>query len=47
MLMFIYDENIFTPRELDNFKKSYAKALEVPIDQIEDKLDALRTAKRF
>lgn len=47
MLMFIYDENIFTSRELDNFKKSYAKALEVPIDQIEEKLDLLRNAKRF
>lgn len=47
MLMFIYDENIFTPRELDNFKKSYAKALEVPIDQIGEKLDLLRNAKRL
>ena len=46
MLMFIFDESIFTQRELDNFKKSYAKALEIPLDQIEDKLGALRTAKR-
>ena len=23
---FVYDEDIFTPKELDNFKKSYAKA---------------------
>ena len=44
--MFIFDESIFTQRELDNFKKSYAKALEIPLDQIEDKLGALRTAKR-
>lgn len=47
MLMFIYDEKLFTSSELDNFKKSYAKALEVPIDQIEEKLDLLRNAKRF
>src|SRR5574344_1120217 len=46
MLMFIYDENIFTSKELDKFKKSYAKALEVPIDQIEEKLALLRNAKR-
>lgn len=46
MLMFIYDENILTQRELDNFKKTYAKALEVPIDQIEEKLDLLKTAKK-
>ena len=47
MLMFIYDENIFTSKELDKFKKSYAKALEVPIDQIEEKLALLRNAKRL
>lgn len=46
MLMFIYDENLFTSKELNNFKKSYAKALEVPIDQIEEKLALLRNAKR-
>lgn len=46
MLMFIYDENLFTSKELNNFKKSYAKALEVPIDQIEEKLALLRYAKR-
>lgn len=46
MLMFIYDEKLFTSKELNNFKKSYAKALEVPIDQIEEKLALLRNAKR-
>ena len=46
MLMFIYDENLFTSKELNNFKKSYAKALEVPLDQIEEKLALLRNAKR-
>lgn len=46
MLMFIYDENLFTSKELNNFKKSYAKALEVPINQIEEKLALLRNAKR-
>ena len=44
--MFIYDENLFTSKELNNFKKSYAKALEVPLDQIEEKLALLRNAKR-
>ena len=43
---FVYDEDIFTPKELDNFKKSYAKALEVRIDQIEEKLVLLKNAKR-
>lgn len=47
MLMFIYDESLLTPKELDNFKKSYAKALEVHIDQIEEKLALLRNAKRL
>lgn len=46
MLMFIYDDSIFTSKELDNFKKSYAKALEVRIDQIEEKLVLLKNAKR-
>ena len=43
---FVYDEDIFTPKELDNFKKSYAKALVVRIDQIEEKLVLLKNAKR-
>lgn len=47
MLMFIYDESLLTPKELDNFKKSYAKALEVHIDKIEEKLALLRNAKRL
>ena len=47
MLMFIYDEGLLTPKELDNFKKSYAKALEVHIDKIEEKLALLRNAKRL
>jgi predicted AAA+ superfamily ATPase len=36
-----------TSKELDKYKKSYAKALEVPIDQIEEKLALLRNAKRL
>lgn len=47
MLMFIYDESIFKARELANFKKSYSKALEISIDQIDEKLDLLRNAKRL
>lgn len=39
---FVYDEDIFTPKELDNFKKSYAKALEVSIGQIEEEPALLR-----
>ena len=39
---FVYDEDIFTPKELDNFKKSYAKALEVSIGQIEEEQALLR-----
>lgn len=46
MLMFIYDENILKPRELDNFKKSYAKALEIPIEQVEEKIENLKIAKQ-
>ena len=46
MLMFIYDENIFTAKETNSFKKSYAKVLGVPTVQIEEKLDLLRAAKR-
>lgn len=39
---FVYDEDIFTPKELDNFKKSYAKALEVSNGQIEEEPALLR-----
>ena len=39
---FVYDEDIFTPKELDNLKKSYAKASEVSIGQIEEKPALLR-----
>lgn len=45
MLVYIYDNNIFTPKETDTFKKSYAKALGIPIEQIGEKLDLLRAAK--
>ena len=39
---FVYDEDIFTPEELDNFKKSYAKSLEVSIGQFEEEPALLR-----
>lgn len=39
---FVYDEDIFTSKELDNFKKSYAKSLEVSIGQIEEEPALLR-----
>ena len=45
MLVYIYDNNLFTPKETDTFKKSYAKALGIPIEQIGEKLDLLRAAK--
>lgn len=39
---FVYDEDIFTSKELDNFKKSYAKALEVSNGQIKEEPALLR-----
>lgn len=45
MLIYLYDENIFTPKELSSFKKSYAKALGTDTNQIEEKLTFLKASK--
>lgn len=44
MLMFIYDENLFTTKELNNFKRSYAKAIGIDLSLIDNRLLQLKSA---
>lgn len=44
MLMYIYDEHLFKPKEIANFKKSYAKAIGIDLSLIDNRLLQLKTA---
>lgn len=41
LLMFMYDKNVLSDKELDSLRNRYAKALEVELTEIDDKLNAL------
>lgn len=44
MLMFIYDEKLFITKELNTFKRSYAKAIGIDLSLIDNRLLQLKSA---
>lgn len=42
LLMFLYDSTMLTDREITAFKKKYAKALNIDINNIEAQLEKIK-----